>query len=166
MLKTATLFFVSALVTSFALFSANRKANHLNPFDLVRVGKSVESLRSLGVPLSKSQSQNHYLLENGSTLVVNILNNRVSGAWIELKKPLSINDERFSHLRFVKLNMEDTSRPSWFYAGSPSEGKIFKVSHKGMIESISWVKPFSESKNTKNLQALLFEFNQQNSRTL
>jgi hypothetical protein len=53
----------------------------------------------------------------------------------------------------------NNEKPSCFFAGAPELGLIYKITSDGIIESMTWVEPFTlHSHHPKNVQALLRDF--------
>ena len=93
--------------------------------------------------------------------MIAVENEQVSAAWLELRQPLKIGDPQFKRLRFVQMGIDASLSPTWFYAAAADRGRIFKVSQQGLIESITWVKPFATDGKARQLQALLRDFTTQ-----
>ena len=141
-----------------ALWSAQSKVHDYSSLAPLHVGLSANELAFLGEPASSSERERVYLLPDQSTLVIALEDAKVSAAWLELRQPLKIQDPQLKKLRFVQMGMDASLSPTWFYAAAADEGRIFKVSQQGVIESITWVKPFSPAGPSRQLQALLREF--------
>lgn len=161
-LSTVTLF----LVVGLAWFSARLKMHDYSTLSPLKVGMHVSELSFLGEPTSTSDIEQTYVLPDQSTLVVAIDAGQVYGAWLELKTPLKVQDPSLRHLTFVQMGVDEAQAPTWFYAAAPGEGRIFKVSDQGFIQSITWVKPFTPHGPSHNLQALLQDFTVQRSARL
>ena len=146
------------LVASMALYSARHKLHDYSSLGPLKVGLTTAELEFLGDPVSVSARERVYLLPDQSTLVIAMDENEVFSAWLELKTPLKIQDPSLRHLTFVQMGMDESQAPTWFYAAAPGEGRIFKVSEQGFIESITWVKPFAPHGPSRNRQALLHDF--------
>ncbi len=154
LLSAMSIFGLAAL----ALWSAQNKIHDYSSLDSLRVGLSVEDLDFLGSPVSTSNRENVYLLGDQSTLVVRFEDNVITAASLQLKQPLKIEDPQLKKLRFVQMGMDAAQSPTWFYAAAADQGKIFKVSGNGLVESVTWIKPFSPAGPSRQLQALLREF--------
>ncbi len=141
-----------------ALFSAQTKMHDYSTLAGLKVGMSTHQLGFLGQPSSAEERMRIYTLPDQSNLIVSLEDGRVEGAWLELKTPLKIQDPSLRHLTFVRMGMDESEAPTWFYAASPGEGRVFKVSDQGFIKSITWVKPFTQEGPTRRLQALLRDF--------
>jgi hypothetical protein len=144
-----------------ALVSAQSKIHDYSSLAPFHVGLTTEELEFLGTPHSATERELVYLLPDQSTLVVALEDNKVAAASLELRQPLKIEDPQLKQLRFVQMGMDAAMNPTWFYAAAADRGRIFKVSEQGLIESITWVKPFSPAGPSRQLQALLREFNTQ-----
>ena len=153
-----TFFIATLLFVSVTLWSAQEKVAHFDQLKSLRVGQKIEELQFLGPPISEDDRERIYLLSNSSTLVVSTFDNKVVGAWLTLKTPVKIEDGgEWGELEFVQVNLKEEN-PTWFFAGSPTDGRVFKVNQNGFIEAITWVRPFSSIYPQKKLQALYKEF--------
>jgi hypothetical protein len=123
----------------------------------LRVGMGISELDFLGSPVSSSHRERIYTLPDQSNLVIAVEDGQVASAWLELRTPLKIEDPSLRNMQFVQMGMDESQLPSWFYAASPGEGRIFKVSDRGFIQTITWVRPFSQH-GGRQLQALLRDF--------
>jgi len=146
------------LVAAMALVSARNKMHDYSALDSLRVGLPVSELGFLGNPVSVSKSELVYLLPDQSSLVIAVEDGAVFSAMLELKTPLKIQDPSLRNLTFVQMRMDDYQSPAWFYAAAADEGRIFKVSDQGNIQTITWVRPFASPEPSRNLQALLHDF--------
>lgn len=156
-LSTITVF----LIIFAAIFSARHKAHDYQTIDGLRVGLHQSELSFLGKPASASKRELIYLMPDQSRLLVMLHDGFVTSAWLQLKQPLKIEDPQFKRLRFVQMGVDGSLNPTWFYAGAGDQGKIFKISQAGLIESITWVRPFEHAGPSRQLQALLREFSGQ-----
>ncbi len=141
---------------------ADLKALHLNM-------KLSELEESFGSPFAKNRNQLTYILKDSSELVVTLRDEIVASAIVKFHRPLKIEDPEMRGLSLVQMDAGDMSgeHPSWFFAGKPEEGLIYKVSARGVVESLTWVPPFSyTSHSPKHLQALIKDFTSQNSSRL
>lgn len=158
MLKRMSFFIATLLFVSIALWSAQNKVAHFDQLKSLRVGQTVDDLDFLGPAISEDERERVYLLPNSSSLIVSIFDNKVVGAWLTLKTPVKIEDGgEWGELEFVQVNLKEEN-PAWFFAGSPKDGRVFKVNQLGFIEAITWIKPFSSIYPQKKLQALYREF--------
>lgn len=146
------------LVAGLALFSARQKMHDYSALTPLRAGMAISELKFLGNPVSVSARELVYLLPDQSNLVIAVEDGTVFSAMLELKTPLKIEDPSLRHLTFVQMQMDDYQSPTWFYAAAADEGRIFKISDQGYIQTITWVKPFISAEPSRNLQALLHDF--------
>jgi hypothetical protein len=104
-------------------------------------------------------------LEDASQLFITLRDDRVASAMVKYHRPLKIQDPQLRRLTLVQMNPGDIqdSAPTYFFAGKPEEGLIYKVTKDGEVESLTWVPPFTYGRyQEKNLQALLRDFRTQN----
>ncbi len=156
------LFCTSALILLAigSLWSAKTKMHDYSSLGSLKVGMSVSQLQFLGSPASASHRERIYTLPDQSNLVIAVEDGAVASAWLELRSPLKIEDPSLRDMQFVQMGMDESQSPNWFYAASPGEGRIFKVSDRGYIQTITWVRPFSQN-GGRQLQALLNDFTNQ-----
>ena len=158
----ASLFFGLITLAYFTAQSKTSRPVDLSALHLNMAEKELEKF--LGTPYAKERNQLTYILEDSSQLFITIRDGLVASARVMYYKPLKIQDPQLRQLTFVQmdLNPQDDSSPSWFFAGQPAEGLIYKVTQNGEIESLTWVPPFTYSNNQpKHLQALLQDFHSQ-----
>lgn len=153
-----------------AYFAAATKTNRQLDLKALHVGMTYGQLESaFGSPYDKTRNQLTYILEDSSTLVINLRDNIVANAKIKFHQTIKIEDPDMRRLSLVQMESDQLSsdRPSWFFAGKPEEGLIYKITADGIIESLTWVPPFSYTDHQpKQLQALLQDFQNQNSMNL
>jgi hypothetical protein len=149
-----------------AMISAQQKMNDYSLVDQLRVGQSIDEIGFLGAPSLVSEKERIYQLPDHSTLIIATDGLKVLAAFLELRQPLHIEDPQLKNLKFVQMGVDAGLSPTWFYAGAADEGRVYKVSAQGLIESISWVKPFAAAGPQKQLQALLREFTYQQTYSL
>jgi hypothetical protein len=166
MVKKSLLYFGLFAIVMSAFFTAQEKKVDLDPLLKIQVGMSAESLSFLGPAISANDRERVYWLENGSTFLVTLFEGKITGGWLSFQSPLKIQEHSTQKLRFVQINLDHENDPSWFFAGAPSLGKVFKINQAGLIESIIWVKPFATDAPAKNLQALYQDFTIQQSLSL
>lgn len=120
--------------------------------------KEIEA--SFGTPSAKNGNKLVYILEDGSELVLTIREKVLSSATIKFRKLVQIQDPDMRKLSLVQMDMREEAGLSWFLAGNPEEGRIYKVTSEGIVESLTWVPPFTygSSGRPKQLQALLRDF--------
>ena len=88
----------------------------------------------------------------------------VASAVVKFHGAIKIEDPEIRKLTLVQMAPPDFQNDdtSWFFAGKPSEGLIYKITQNGEIESLTWVPPFTYGSNqAKNLQVLLRDFKNQ-----
>lgn len=153
------------------LFGAYQMA-HLKmerPLNLqsIRLGMSLKDAQiNFGLPSARTHNQYTYILNDGSELTLTLRDKRISSANVRFKKIIKIQDPEMRRLTLVQMATPDLSSnyPTWFFAGKPSEGLIYKITSEGIIVSLTWVPPFSVRQgDPKNLQALLRDFRIQRS---
>lgn len=158
------LFLALALVGTAYQIAAKKMEQPLN-LQTLRLGMSLKDVqKTFGSPSAQHHNQFVFILIDGSELTVTLRDKRVSSATVRFKQLLKIQDPVMRKLTLVQMASHDieTNHPTWFFAGKPEEGLIYKITSEGVIESLTWVPPFSVSQNQpKNLQALLREFQTQ-----
>lgn len=131
---------------------------------------TVEQLKFVyGSPFDQNRNQLMYIFEDASELIITIREELVSSAQLKYKRPLKIGDPEMRKLTLVQMQSEENymNRPTWFFAGKPEDGLIYKITSDGNVESLTWVPPFTYGSNQpKQLQALLQDFQSQQSTKL
>jgi len=156
--------FVFALLFSiigFAYFSAQSKMKKPVEVLSLRLGMDMNDLEdAFGTPSAKERNKIIYILEDHSELMITLRDGVVASARLKYHRPLKIGDPKMKQLTLVQMESDAiNSRPSWFFAGKPEEGLIYKISGNGAVESLTWVPPFTYgSTQPKRLQALLRDF--------
>ena len=146
--------------------SAEKKLKQSRNFDFIRSGISLTDLeKKIGRPLSSFQNENIYSLKDGSELKVTFHEGKILKANLKFNQLIQIEDPRVKGLTLVQIQADpyEAQNTSWFYAGDPAQGMIYKISSKGHVESISWLPPFqyNNGHHPKQLQALLQDFKTQ-----
>lgn len=148
-----------------AFKSAEKKLRISSDFDFIRSGISIRELeKKVGQPLSIEKNENVYILDDGSELRVTVNEGKLLKANLKFNHLLKIQDPKIKGLTLVQIQPDpyEIQNTSWFYAGDPNRGMIYKVSSKGFIEGISWLPPFHyPDHRPKQLQALLQDFRTQ-----
>lgn len=136
---------------------------HLDALRLGMTSRDIEN--TFGTPSAQSRNQLVYILQDGSELTITLRDNVVSSAKVKFHRVIKIQDPEMKKLTLVQMQPgEIDNDPTWFFAGKPSLGHIYKITAEGVIESLTWVPPFSYGSNQpKRLQALLQDFNSQRS---
>lgn len=154
------------IIVGLAYFSAEKKKLSIHPLLKIQVGMNENSLQFLGPAISSNNREKIYWLDNGATFLVTLFEGKITGAWLNFTSPVEIQQTWTQNLKFVQMTIDSEQDPSWFFAGNPNEGKVFKINTFGLIESITWVKPFESHQQSKNLQALYNDFTSQQSLSL
>ena len=143
--------------------SANQKMNHRTNLHQLTLGMSVKQVEKFfGVPTAQDRNQLIYILDDSSELTISLRDQLVTSARVNFLNPIKVSDPDLKKLTLVQMDPAETSsgQPNWFFAGKPEEGLIYKITTTGVIESITWVQPFSYRYNRpKNVQVLLRDFN-------
>lgn len=145
--------------------AAQNKISASQNLNTLRLGMTVRDIeQNFGSPSAQSRNQYIYILEDGSELVITLRDEKVSSAKVKFHKIVKIQDPEMKKLSLVQMDMHDveSNSPSWFFAGKPSAGLIYKITSEGIVESITWVPPFTYGSNRpKQLGALLNDFKSQ-----
>lgn len=155
------IFTIIALAYSTANQTLSKKVN-LSSLKLQMTIQEVE--QNFGSPFSRQRNVLTYVLEDSSQLMITLRDDVVASAIIKFHHPRRIEDPEMRRMTLVQMSPADiqNENPSWFYAGKPEEGLIYKITQNGTIESMTWVPPFTYANHqAKNLQALVQDFNNQ-----
>ena len=157
------LLMILALVLVFsAHHTAQKKLQSPLHLQGLRLGMSSQDVQEhFGTPSAESRNSITYILNDGSELVVVLRDDKVSSAKIKFHRVVKIEDPEMKKLTLVQMDtlMIEDQNPSWFFAGAPSEGRIYKITSEGIIESITWVPPFTfQGNKPKQVGALLKDF--------
>jgi len=144
---------------------AQNKISSPQNLNTLRLGMTVRDIeQNFGTPSAQSRNQFTYILDDGSELVITLRDEKISSAKVKFHKEIKIQDPEMKKLSLVQMDMHDieSNSPSWFFAGKPESGLIYKITSEGTIESITWVPPFTYGSNRpKQLGALLNDFKSQ-----
>ena len=157
----------TVILTVFALayFSARESQGKKVSLSRLRLQMTVSELeKEYGAPFSRQRNMITYILEDSSQLIVTLRDEVIASAIVKFHRPLQIEDPELKKLSLVQMSPADiqNENPSWFYAGKPEEGRIYKITQDGYVESVTWVPPFTYNKQPeKNLQALVQDFKTQ-----
>ena len=124
---------------------------------------------TFGQPFAQERNTLTYILEDSSRLYLSFRDDKVTSAMVKYQTPIKIEDPKLRELTLIQMSMNSITddHPSWFFAGKPEDGLIYKVTQNGEIESLTWVPPFSYNNHSpKHLQALLHDFRNQSSSNL
>lgn len=165
-MKLGVIFTVILVVIASAYLSANSALRNKAQLSALRLQMTEQELQDkFGAPDSRDHNILTYVLEDASQLFITLRDDRVASAMVKYHSPLKIQDPQLRRLTLVQMNPGDIqdSSPSYFFAGKPEEGLIYKVTKDGEVESLTWVPPFTYGHHQeKNLQALLRDFRTQN----
>jgi hypothetical protein len=154
-------------LTLSAYLVAQHKIQRPLELDSIRLGMTVDEIqKTFGTPFAETRNHFTYVLQDGSELFITLRDERVSSATVKFHRTIQIQDPEMKRLTLVQMDQaqQESNNPSWFFAGKPEEGLIYKITSQGLIESLTWVPPFSYGSNRpKQLQALLRDFNSQRS---
>jgi hypothetical protein len=163
-MKYGIVLVVALTLTFTAYYSAQNKRSQPLPLDALRLGLTLEQVEdTFGTPSAEARNHYTFILQDGSELIVVLREDKVSSATVKFHRPLKIEDPQMRKLTLVQMDTHDIdSSPSFFYAGQPEEGRIYKITSKGEIESLTWVPPFSfGGQKPKQVGALLRDFHTQ-----
>jgi hypothetical protein len=145
-----------------AYLVAQSKISRSQNLNALRLGMTVRDIeQNFGTPSAQGRNQFTYILDDGSDLVITLRDEKISSAKVKFHHEVKITDPQMKKLSLVQMDMHDfeSNSPSWFFAGRPEEGLIYKITSKGTIESITWVPPFTYGNSRpKQLGALLNDF--------
>jgi hypothetical protein len=161
-MKLGVMFTMILGIIASAYFSAESSMHTHTNLKALRLQMSETELhQTFGAPYSQDRNMLTYVLEDSSQLFITLRDDKVTSAMVKYHQPLKIQDPQLRKLTLVQMtpgNLQD-SNPSWFFAGKPEEGLIYKVTQNGEVESLTWVPPFTYGAHqAKNLQALLRDF--------
>jgi hypothetical protein len=129
----------------------------------LQIGMGLQQVRELyGQPSARDRNQLTYILPDSSELTITLRDDVVASAKVKYRHLVKVGDPELRQLTLVQMDPAptDSGSPNWFFAGKPEEGLIYKISAQGIIESITWVPPFSVGhQRPKNVQVLLRDFN-------
>jgi hypothetical protein len=161
-MKYAVVLALVASLITLAYRSAKSKSETTLDLHALHLGMNSTELEiAFGHPDAQTRGQMTYILPDSSKLFVTLRDNTVASAKIEFQHPLKIEDPKLNELTLVQMEADALSEnePSWFFAGKPEEGLIYKITSEGSIESMTWVPPFTYTRNNaKNLQTLVQDF--------
>ena len=144
-----------------AYFAAQSKLTQKSDFSALKLGMGLSSVKdAFGAPTSENRNILTYILPNSSILTITFRDDVVTSAKVKFIQPVTVTDPELKKLTLVQMDPALTDeKPSWFFAGAPEQGLIYKITADGVIESLTWVEPFTlHSHRPKNVQALLRDF--------
>jgi hypothetical protein len=161
-MKLGVIFTVIFGIIALAYTSANQSLSQKISLEALRLQMSVSEIeKTFGTPFSRQRNVLTYVLEDSSQLMITLREDVAASAIVKFHRPLRIEDPEIKKLTLVQMSPADlqNENPSWFYAGKPEEGLIYKITQQGTIESITWVPPFTNNNHqAKNLQVLVRDF--------
>lgn len=162
--------FVFILLTTVAMvgaayFNAQSKIHNNLNLNHLKLGMTVEQVEeNFGAPSAQERNQLIYIFEDSSEMVLTLRDEVVASATVKFHQPVKITDPEMKKLTLVQMESESlmSGEPSWFFAGKPEEGHIYKITAQGVVESMTWVPPFTYAQHRpKQLQALFRDFRSQ-----
>lgn len=148
-----------------AYLTAQSKIAHKSDLSALKLGMDFETVKeNFGAPTSEYRNILTYILPNSSVLTITFRDEVVTSAKVKFLQPVRVSDPELRKLTLVQMDPAmNEEKPSWFFAGAPEQGLIYKITADGVIESLTWVEPFTlHSHQPKNVQALLRDFNSTN----
>lgn len=145
-----------------AYLTAQSKIAYKSDLSALKLGMKLEEMKEVfGAPTSENRNILTYILPNSSVLTVTFRDDVVTSAKVKFIQPVKVTDPELRKLTLVQMDPAlPEEKPSWFFAGAPEQGLIYKITADGVIESLTWVEPFTpHSQHPKNVQALLRDFN-------
>ena len=159
-MKMSFIFVLILVAVIGAYNSAQDKMSDIPDLRELHLGMSVKELKAaFGAPVYKQHNQLTYLLADSAQLIITLRDKEVASAQLKFQRPLKISDPQIKQLNLVQMELKNAQDMSWFFAGNPEEGLIYKITTNGVIESITWVPPFSyQGKAPKHVGTLLRDF--------
>ncbi|GEM_PF-1058271 len=159
------------LLTIFAAyFAAQSKIIHQPDLTKLHLGMTTQRLKyQFGPPDAQDRNTLTYIFDDSSVLTITLRDEVVASAKIKFHQPLKIEDPKLKEMSLVQMDAGNLieNNPSWFFAGKPEEGLIYKITSEATIESLTWVPPFTYAKeNPRHLQVLIRDFKNQHSANL
>lgn len=158
-------FFIVSLVLGTiggAYYTAQSKITYKTDLSSLKLGMNLQQVKStFGAPTSENRNILTYILPNSSVLTITFRDDVVTSAKVKFMQPVKVTDPELRKLTLVQMDPALTDeKPSWFFAGAPEQGLIYKITADGVIESLTWVEPFTlHSQRPKSAQALVRDFN-------
>lgn len=159
-MKISFIFVAIFVATMGAYYSAKDKMAEVPDLRALHLGMSVGELKNaFGAPVHKHLNQLTYLFADAAQLIITLRDHEVASAQLKFHRPLQISDPQLKTLNLVQMELKNNQDLHWFFAGNPEEGLIYKITTEGVIESITWVPPFTyQGKAPKQIGALLRDF--------
>lgn len=165
MLRFLFIVFVVLGTISGAYYTAQSQLTKKTDFSALKIGMSLDEVKSsFGAPTSEFRNVFTYILPDSSVLTITFRDEVVTNAKVKFIQPVKVTDPELKKLTLVQMDPAlSNERPSWFFAGAPELGLIYKITADGVIESMTWVEPFTlHTHQPKNVQALVEDFNSSN----
>ncbi len=148
--------YIGALIIGVSLvFLAHlntRSVVDLQSLNFLQVGVEQQNvLEEMGRPTKQTDHSWSYALKHDAQLVIFWNANSLESAVLKFSPPRNLTNltkEAPPHLvrvhpdLFPKQSLSDQQAEQWYYAGSPANGKLWKIFKNGTVESISWIRPF------------------------
>ena len=163
-MKLAFVFAAVLGIIAAAYINANQTVTQKVELKALHLHMTVSEVEAhFGSPVSRQRNTITYILPDSSQLTITLRDDVVASAVVKFHNPIRIEDPEMKQLTLVQMSLADQNEDaSWFFAGKPQEGLIYKITQNGMIESLTWVPPFTYGSNqAKNLQVLLQDFKSQ-----
>jgi hypothetical protein len=160
-MKMSFIFALILTAVAGAYYSAQNKISEIPDLRSLHLGMTVADLKDVfGAPVYKDHNQLTYLFDDSSHLIITLRENEVASAQLKFNRPLQISDPQLKKLHLVQMELKNNDDMKWFFAGNPEEGLIYKVTTSGVIESITWVPPFTYTGKApkQRIGALLRDF--------
>jgi hypothetical protein len=145
-----------------AYYTAQNKITQKTDLSALKLGMNLSQVKTtFGDPTSENRNIFTYILPDASVLTITFRDDVVTSAKVKFTQPVKVTDPELRKLTLVQMDpaLAD-EKPSWFFAGAPEHGLIYKITADGVIESLTWVEPFTlHSQHPKNVQALVQDFN-------
>lgn len=158
------LFIVTLIIgtISGAYYTAQSSITTKTDLSTLKLGMNLSQVKKVfGAPTSENRNILTYILPNSSVLTITFRDEEVTSAKVKFLQDVKVTDPELRKLTLVQMDPAlSDEKPSWFFAGAPEQGLIYKITADGHIESVTWVEPFTlHSHQPKNVQALLRDFN-------
>jgi hypothetical protein len=145
-----------------AYYTAQSSLSTKADLSTLKLGMNLQRVKKVfGAPTSENRNILTYILPNSSVLTITFRDDVVTSAKVKFLQNVKVTDPELRKLTLVQMDPAlSDEKPSWFFAGAPEQGLIYKITADGLIESVTWVEPFTlRSHQPKNVQALVEDFN-------
>ena len=144
-----------------AYYTAQSKISTKTDLSALKIGMNLPAVKkAFGAPTSENRNILTYILTDSSVLTITLRDDVVTSAKVKFLQEVKVTDPELRRLTLVQMDPAlSDEKPSWFFAGAPEQGLIYKITADGLIESLTWVEPFTpHTQQPKNVQALLRDF--------